>query len=60
MSDTKDAGQKRAATDWSYDDPASVASAIERMANDPEVLREVAAIERDFGPLLNDGLQKYE
>ena len=40
---------------WSYDDLASIAKAIERMANDPEVLREVAAIERDFA--LNDGLE---
>jgi hypothetical protein len=27
------------------------------MANDPEVLREVQAIERDFAPTLNDGLE---
>jgi hypothetical protein len=42
---------------WSYDDPASIAKAIERMANDPEVLREAAAIERDFAAALNDGLE---
>lgn len=45
---------------WSYDDPASCAAAIERMANDPEILREVAAIEREFAPTLSDGLERYE
>lgn len=44
-------------TNWSYDDPALVAAAMERMANDPEILREVAAIERDFAPALADGLE---
>ena len=44
-------------TTWSFDDPTSIAKAIERMANDPEVLREVQAIERDFAPTLNDGLE---
>jgi hypothetical protein len=45
---------------WSYDDPASCAAAIERMANDPEILREVAAIERDWAPALADGLERCE
>ena len=44
------------AVEWSYDDPESCARAIEAMANDPEFLREVQAIERDFAPTLNDGL----
>lgn len=44
---------------WSYDDPASVAAAIEQMANDAEVLREVSAIESDFAAALNDGLENY-
>jgi|1186.fasta_scaffold147643_2 hypothetical protein len=42
---------------WSYDDPGSIARAIERMANDQEVMREVQAIERDFAPAINDGLE---
>jgi hypothetical protein len=42
---------------WSYDDPASVANALDRMGSDPQVLREVQAIERDFAPALNDGLE---
>ena len=44
-------------TTWSYDDPASIAHAMERMANDPQVRREVEAIERDFAPALSDGLE---
>ncbi len=40
-------------------DPAWCAAEMERMANDPEILREVAAIERDFAPTLNDGLERY-
>ena len=44
---------------WSYDDPESLARAMERMASDPELLREMQAIERDFAPALNDGLEKY-
>lgn len=40
-----------------YDDPTSLAAEMDRMANDPEVLREVAAIERDFAPAIADGLE---
>jgi len=57
MNDSDDKMNDGRPVEWSYDDPASIARAIERMANDPEVLREVAAIERDFAPALNDGLE---
>lgn len=39
------------------DDLASIAADIERMSRDPEVLREVGEIERDFAPALADGLE---
>jgi hypothetical protein len=43
---------------WSYDDPDSIARALDRMGDDPEIIREVQAIERDFAPAVNDGLEK--
>jgi len=42
---------------WAHDDPESIARAIERMANDPQMQREIHAIERDFAPAMNDGLE---
>jgi hypothetical protein len=44
---------------WSWDDPASLERAAYFMAFDPFMRREIEAINREFAPAENDGLEDY-
>ena len=44
---------------WSYDDPASLRLSTTLMGLDPFILRENAAINREFEPTLANGLEPY-
>jgi hypothetical protein len=44
---------------WSYDDPKSLAVAMDLMANDPFLRKEMEAINREFKCADSDGLEPY-
>lgn len=45
---------------WSYDDAASLEHAVQRMALDPFVQRESAAIQDEFACAESDGLKEWK
>lgn len=45
--------------DWSYGDAASLDSAVELMASDPFLAREIRAVNEDFAVAEVDGLESY-
>ena len=42
---------------WRYDDPASIERAVDLMASDPCVLREIRAVNDEFACADSDGLE---
>jgi len=44
---------------WSYGDNDSIEGAVDLMASDPFVLREIRAVNKDFACAESDGLEAY-